>query len=312
MMKQQDLENIRLIEAYNNPTVSAKDKEKIAEIIILENSALATSAVKKFAPQYLGTEYFEDLTQVAKLAIFKCLSEYDPQKGASPSTFFYHKMHGAITEEMSTNIKQSSVHYNMYSCKIRAAQEELAAKGEPVTARRISDHLGVSISTVQTVLQSEGMTQAIPLSELMVEPGSEENVENNAIDKIDSERIARALKTLPEDMEMCVRLSFGFNCEPKSNAEIAKILNADARFNKAAKDKDTVPGRYTKRTYSPYRVETLIDKALMILRDMIPDERCYSTCGMENLLKDFKVTFDLPLIMEEIAIATAIENVPSA
>lgn len=308
--------NLELIRAYKAEGLSKQDKNKIAGILVTENGALITRAIQTYAPQYLGTSLFDDLYQVASLAIVKSIPEYDEKKGKF-STFFMTKMRGAIGEEVSCNIRGSSVHYDMYAGRIRKAIDELAAQGiTNYDVRELSEYTGISASTISVVLNSEGLTMQASIEEGEIDPMDNDcNVEEAVIRKIDKENIERALYTLPNDMKLCVKLSFGIGCNEMSKAQIADALNKNAGLNPDAKNRDVL-GHIVKKPYSPFLVEKLLNDALYRLRDhpALQQYNSFRNFELESGLDDFHFAFEVPAIEEEIEFVIGLDDdiIPSA
>ncbi len=192
---------------------------------------VASLLAKKFAGR--GVEY-DDLYQVAALALIKGVDRYDPSKGVRFTTFITP----TITGEIKNYFRDRSrvIHLprrvNELRSSIRRAAEELAVeRGHDPSAKEIAERLGVTEEEVVRCAEAGGVVsldhaisdeESTTFHEVLAaeDDGGIERLENR-------EALLSAMKGLSESERALLRYRFG---EELSQAETARRMHVSQMY----------------------------------------------------------------------------------
>lgn len=219
-------EVIELFKAYqNNHDLTARDK------LVEKYLYVAEILAKKFVGR--GIEY-DDLFQVASLALFKGIERFDLSLGLEFTTFITPTITGEIKNyfrDKSRLIKLPRK-LSQLSGEIRKKKNEIfAATGKKPTVKELSLALGIS---EEDILRAQEVGGTVSLDSAP-DTGEEESSRYDYIpDKRDffedfenKESVSAAIKELPEMERRLIALRFG---EELSQAETAKRLGVSQMF----------------------------------------------------------------------------------
>lgn len=211
--------------AQYRKTHDAKLRNEIVERYLYVADILA----KKFVGR--GVEY-DDLFQIASLALLKGVDRFDETKGVRFSTFITP----TITGEIKNYFRDRSrlVHLPRRVTELRSAAkraaDEIAAAGGTPSAREIAARLGVSEEEVVRAMEA-GSVVSLDRPVRDEDGGTLYDVLAGGEDAFDAleqrEEVAAALKTLSGEERKMVGLRFG---EELSQSETAKRMGVSQMY----------------------------------------------------------------------------------
>ncbi len=208
----------------NKKDLKARDK------IVEKYLYIAQILAKKFVGR--GIEY-DDLYQVASLALFKGIDRFDPELGLEFTTFITPTITGEIKNYFRDRSRLIKVprKLSVLNAEIKKAKEELFSQtGKKPTAKELAEYLSVSEEDILNAAEIGGVVS------LDGAPSSED--EGSKYDYIPDKRdffeefenkdaIASALKQLGETERKVIQMRFG---EELSQSEAAKRLGVSQMF----------------------------------------------------------------------------------
>ncbi len=208
----------------NKKDLKARDK------IVEKYLYIAQILAKKFVGR--GIEY-DDLYQVASLALFKGIDRFDPELGLEFTTFITPTITGEIKNYFRDKSRLIKVprKLSVLNAEIKKAKEELFSQtGKKPTAKELAEYLSVSEEDILNAAEIGGVVS------LDGAPSSED--EGSKYDYIPDKRdffeefenkdaIASALKQLGETERKVIQMRFG---EELSQSEAAKRLGVSQMF----------------------------------------------------------------------------------
>ncbi len=199
--------------------------------IVERNLHIAAMIAKKFVGR--GVEY-DDLFQVASLALLKGVDRYDETKGIKFSTFITPTIAGEIKNYFRDRSRLIHLPRNVTELRARAksaAEELFALEGREPSVSRIAEKIGVSEEEVVSAMEAGGVVS------LDRPAGGEEGGgallelipdRDDAFDQIEREDVVRAaLKELPQKERELVAYRFG---QELSQTETAKRMNVSQMY----------------------------------------------------------------------------------
>lgn len=216
-----------LFKAYKaDKDVKARDK------IVEKYLYIAQILAKKFVGR--GIDY-DDLYQVASLALLKGIDRFDPSLGVEFTTFITPTITGEIKNYFRDRSRIVKVPRRLakLNAEIKDAKDELFLKtGKKPTAKELADYLGV---TEEEILSASEIGGTVSLDAGVASEGDEEGSRYDYIadDKDffeafeNRESIKSALKELNDTERKVVSLRFG---EELSQSETAKRLGVSQMF----------------------------------------------------------------------------------
>lgn len=215
----------RLFEKYR----LTKDKN-LRNTLAEKHLYIAEIMAKKFVNK--GVD-FDDLYQVASLALIKAIDRFDPDKGVKFSTYATPSVIGEIKNYFRDKVRliNPGRKNNRLLLSIKNAVNELAAKNNRMpSAEEIAKHLNTDTDAVIEAMEYNNAVLSLdntlednetPLYEVI--PDTE-----NIFEKIDNrDALGRALKLLTNDERDLIEKRFVHN---KSQAEIAAQMNVSQMF----------------------------------------------------------------------------------
>jgi RNA polymerase sigma-B factor len=109
---------------------------------------------------------YEDLEQVASLALVLAIDRFDPARGLAFSTFAVPTISGEIKRYFRDRSWSVRVPRSLQENALRVgkvASEHFSAEGHPATPRRLAELSGLSIEEVLEALEANGAVAAISL-----------------------------------------------------------------------------------------------------------------------------------------------------
>lgn len=193
---------------------------------------IAAVLAKKFVGR--GVDY-DDLYQVASLALIKGVDRFDERKGLQFSTFITPTITGEIKNYFRDRSRLIHLPRRVAELRVsvkKAADEILSETGKKPTAKQLSERLGVSEEEIVRAMEAGGVVSLDRpvesdddegMSFYDVLPASDDYFE--ALERNDTVR--SALRSLDETERKIVRYRFE---EELSQTETAKRLNVSQMF----------------------------------------------------------------------------------
>jgi len=183
---------------------------------------------------YASSSYgFEDLVSVGLMGLLDAIEKFQPGKGAIFKTYAWHRIRGAILDEIR------ALDWVPRSIRDKASQLEKAYQtvrqrtGRAAEEFEVAEELGISQQQLQETLAEVGCTSILTIEDLMTDEENEEIVNDwladpYAIDvqeqvelQENKEILAESIDQLPEKEKLVVSLYYN---EEATMQEISLIL----------------------------------------------------------------------------------------
>lgn len=215
-----------LFEAYRDKKdIAARDK------LVEKYLYIAEILAKKFVGR--GIEY-DDLFQVASLALLKGIERFDLSLGLEFTTFITPTITGEIKNYFRDKSRMIKLPRKLAALTVeinRAKNEIFSETGKKPTAKELAARLGVSEEEILRAQESKATLSLDAADASDEEGGSRYDYIPDKRDFFDDfenrESLLSALKTLPETERKLISLRFG---EELSQAETAKRLGVSQMF----------------------------------------------------------------------------------
>jgi len=197
--------------------------------IVEKNLKIAAMVARRFSGK--GVDY-DDLYQVASLALFKAIDRYDPEKGVKFVTFVTPTMVGEVKNyfrDRSRTIRLPRNSGEMIRALDKAAEELTHKLLRQPTPAELAGHMGVEVEDVLLALEMRGASRPVSLD---YTPENEDEdapisafmgVEEKGYSDFDNlETIKSAMAQLDEKQREVIRLRFFENL---SQREVAARLD---------------------------------------------------------------------------------------
>lgn len=198
--------------------------------IVEENLYIAQMIAKKFVGR--GVEY-DDLMQVASLALMKGVERFDPSKGVKFSTFITPTIAGEIKNYFRD--RSRLIHLPRRISELRAnvrrvSERILAETGENPSIARLAEIIGVAEEEIVTAMEAGGV---VSLDRPIDGDDDTEFVDvlpdrEDAFERIERRDVVQsALKALSEEEQRLVDFRYG---QELSQMETAKRMNVSQMY----------------------------------------------------------------------------------
>ncbi|MBP96481.1 FliA/WhiG family RNA polymerase sigma factor [Candidatus Poribacteria bacterium] len=183
---------------------------------------------------YASSSYgFEDLVSVGLMGLLDAIEKFQPGKGAIFKTYAWHRIRGAILDEIR------ALDWVPRSIRDKASQLEKAYQtvrqrtGRAVEEFEVAEELGISQQQLQEILAEVGCTSILTIEDLMTDEENEEIVNDWLADPYavdvqeqvelqeNKEILAESIDQLPEKEKLIVSLYYN---EEATMQEISLIL----------------------------------------------------------------------------------------
>lgn len=201
----------------------------IRDRIVEKNLKVASMVARRFSGK--GVDY-DDLYQVASLALFKAIDRYDPEKGVKFVTFITPTMVGEVKNyfrDRSRTIRLPRNSGEMIRALDKAAEELTHKLLRQPNAVELAEHMGVEVEDVLLALEMRGASRPVSLD---YAPENEDEdapisaffgVEEKGYSDFDNlETIKSAMAQLDDKQREVIRLRFFENL---SQREVAQRLD---------------------------------------------------------------------------------------
>lgn len=135
----------------------------IRDRIVEKNLKIAAMVARRFSGK--GVDY-DDLYQVASLALFKAIDRYDPDRGVKFVSFVTPTMVGEVKNYFRDRSRTVRLPRNSGEMirELEKATEELAQMllRQPTT-RELAEHMGLDIETVLLAMEMRGASRTVSL-----------------------------------------------------------------------------------------------------------------------------------------------------
>lgn len=266
-VNQEDLINI--MNDYKSGDADRINSAYIAMCEVL--SPYVTSLITSNYYNYIA-RHGKDMRQCAFLGIMEGMQTYDPLSGAPTTWFSIYIKHEL--QEYINGLGGTTSHYAMAKKKIKAVMKKHSDLGIECTIEDIIIETGLSIKTVNKILQTDTANNTVSFqtnsclvtslhsNEAQPEDAYLEKEQNEMLlDYISGETLREDLK-LSEDEQHCVLYMYGFNDGEKhtlidtartygwSERDARKILASSLKkLKKRIKKEKTYPEMQTERKY---------------------------------------------------------------
>ena len=183
---------------------------------------------------YASSSYgFEDLVSVGLMGLLDAIEKFQPGKGAIFKTYAWHRIRGAILDEIR------ALDWVPRSIRDKASQLEKAYQtvrqrtGRAAEEFEVAEELGISQQQLQEILAEIGCTSILTIEDLMTDEENEEIVNDWLADPYavdvqeqvelqeNKEILAESIDQLPEKEKLVVSLYYN---EEATMQEISLIL----------------------------------------------------------------------------------------
>ena len=183
---------------------------------------------------YASSSYgFEDLVSVGLMGLLDAIEKFQPGKGAIFKTYAWHRIRGAILDEIR------ALDWVPRSIRDKASQLEKAYQtvrqrtGRAAEEFEVAEELGISQQQLQEILAEVGCTSILTIEDLMTDEENEEIVNDWLADPYavdvqeqvelqeNKEILAESIDQLPEKEKLIVSLYYN---EEATMQEISLIL----------------------------------------------------------------------------------------
>ena len=183
---------------------------------------------------YASSSYgFEDLVSVGLMGLLDAIEKFQPGKGAIFKTYAWHRIRGAILDEIR------ALDWVPRSIRDKASQLEKAYQtvrqrtGRAAEEFEVAEELGISQQQLQEILAEVGCTSILTIEDLMTDEENEEIVNDWLADPYavdvqeqvelqeNKEILAESIDQLPEKEKLVVSLYYN---EEATMQEISLIL----------------------------------------------------------------------------------------
>jgi len=183
---------------------------------------------------YASSSYgFEDLVSVGLMGLLDAIEKFQPGKGAIFKTYAWHRIRGAILDEIR------ALDWVPRSIRDKASQLEKAYQtvrqrtGRAAEEFEVAEELGISQQQLQETLAEVGCTSILTIEDLMTDEENEEIVNDWLADPYavdvqqqvelqeNKEILAESIDQLPEKEKLVVSLYYN---EEATMQEISLIL----------------------------------------------------------------------------------------
>ncbi len=183
---------------------------------------------------YASSSYgFEDLVSVGLMGLLDAIEKFQPGKGAIFKTYAWHRIRGAILDEIR------ALDWVPRSIRDKASQLEKAYQtvrqrtGRAAEEFEVAEELGISQQQLQEILAEIGCTSILTIEDLMTDEENEEIVNDWLADPYavdvqeqvelqeNKEILAESIGQLPEKEKLVVSLYYN---EEATMQEISLIL----------------------------------------------------------------------------------------
>ena len=183
---------------------------------------------------YASSSYgFEDLVSVGLMGLLDAIEKFQPGKGAIFKTYAWHRIRGAILDEIR------ALDWVPRSIRDKASQLEKAYQtvrqrtGRAAEEFEVAEELGISQQQLQETLAEVGCTSILTIEDLMTDEENEEIVNDWLADPYavdvqeqvelqeNEEILAESIDQLPEKEKLVVSLYYN---EEATMQEISLIL----------------------------------------------------------------------------------------
>lgn len=203
------------VRAYQNTT-----QKDLRDRLVLENLDYVRHLLGRMR---IGLPTFIDadnLEAAGVLGLVEAAQQFDPQRGVEFKTFAYHRIRGAILDELRRNCPVPQQMLQRWS-EIRQAWERL---GEHVTSAALARECGLTEEEVERCLEAIRLTQPESWNEELANvtrSGSMDVPPESAVDEADQQRLlADAIERLPERLRIVLSLYHVKNLRLKEIGEV--------------------------------------------------------------------------------------------
>ncbi len=189
--------------------------------LVEANTGLAANIVNRTVRD---ERHRQDYLQESMLALINAADRYDPNRGASLTTYAYPHIKGAVLNLMNTRGGDLHLTNGQARAKelVRAAADQLTAAGTPAGAADVAEHFGRSEEWVR---RYESYRRPTPLSS--AELGDiqiPDAAAQQQVEAVSDKPMAKYLAMLPDDERTALELVHGFAGERYTLEEVSKIM----------------------------------------------------------------------------------------
>jgi RNA polymerase sigma factor for flagellar operon FliA len=239
----------RIREAYDR-----QQQDWSREQLILDNLAMVRHIAQKVAANLPRRPDMEELISAGTLGLVQAARSFDPARGNEFSTYAYIRVRGAIVDELRRrSFVPVSVHGRIRA--VRDAWQACAAEyGRPPTNQELADRAGLSVDDLHRVMEDarnqqfmsiHGLTEDGPALTAMLPCRSEDSPSHAAERRELLERLAQAIRDLPDKERKVILLYYERDLTMKETAAVLEVtesrvsqLHASAVFKLSCQLKD--------------------------------------------------------------------------
>jgi RNA polymerase sigma factor for flagellar operon FliA len=242
---------VEVLRARMGRAYGQQNRAEQEEKWILDHLPLVRHIVQKIGANVCGAMDEEDLISAGTLGLIKAAKAYDPGREVEFKTYAYIRIRGAILDELrGASFVPSGVHGQLRRIK-EAYRAHTAEHGSPPEDEQLAARLGISAAQLyrtleearrQQFLSIHGLTDDKPALNLFLPPDEHPGPDEQAARKELLERLAAAIRELPERDRTVILLYYDRDLTMKEAAAVLDVtesrvsqLHAGAVFKLAMK-----------------------------------------------------------------------------
>lgn len=212
-----------------------QSREAFEEKLILGYLPLVRHVVTRICESMTQPADVEDLVSAGTIGLIKAARGYDASRKAEFKTYAYIRVRGAVIDELRRrSFVPSAVHAKIR--QIRQAYQELAGRhGGAPTNEELAEAVGMTLQQLHRTLEEarsqhflsiHGLTQQeSPMGDFI--PADEEASPGSRIERAElRERLAQAIRELPEKERLVILLYYERDLNMKETAKVLKVTES--------------------------------------------------------------------------------------
>lgn len=176
--------------------------------LILENLPFVKQVLGKMLGGLPDFVDYENLESAGVLGLVEAAGQYDPERGATFTTFAYHRIRGAILDELRRNCPVPQTILQNWSL----IREASAHMNPPLTPERLAEATELSLRDVEDCLTAMRLTRpeswAEELGEVPLPEERQTAVDAGSHREDEKRALVSAIEQLPEKMRLAVTMYY--------------------------------------------------------------------------------------------------------
>jgi RNA polymerase sigma factor for flagellar operon FliA len=216
-------------------TYGVQSRQEIEEKWILDHLPLVRHVVAKITAQMAYTRDVDDLVSAGTLGLVKAARSFDPTRQAEFKTYAYIRIRGSVLDELrGRSFVPSTIHKRLRAAQ-RAAELFEAENGRPPSDEELARALDVGLDELyklledgrrQNFLSIHGLSDDQPALDALVPPSQGPGPDSQLERKELSQRLAKAIRELPERDRIVLLLYYERDLTMKETAKVLGVTES--------------------------------------------------------------------------------------